>query len=247
MYTSLKKQFRNKSAIVFYSGSLFLLITSYAFGATPEFVPLAGLPGLRNLDKNTSISTYINAIYLTIISIGALIGVVRLAIAGVKYSLDDIVTHKQEAKDDIKGVLLGLAILLIPFIVLNTIYPGLTNLDVLQSAPRLNLRGPQIDVNRVYNTAFENELAKSGDTRKAQEAGDAALNPNRREKFDNLCANAGRIVSPESTERHLICLPVASRTDAGKNCVTIYQGTWDGKNTCENPTIPIRSGTTTTP
>ena len=139
MYASLKKQFRNKSAIVFYSGLLFLCITSYAFGATPEFVPLTGLPGLRDLDKNTSIATYINAVYLTIIAIGALIGVVRLAIAGVKYSLDDIVTHKQDAKDDIKGVLLGLAILLIPFIVLNTIYPGLTNLDVLSSAPKVNL------------------------------------------------------------------------------------------------------------
>lgn len=143
MYASLKKQFRNKSAIVFYSGLLFLCITSYAFGATPEFVPLTGLPGLRDLDKNTSIATYINAVYLTIIAIGALIGVVRLAIAGVKYSLDDIVTHKQDAKDDIKGVLLGLAILLIPFIVLNTIYPGLTNLDVLSSA-----KNNKVDLNK---------------------------------------------------------------------------------------------------
>lgn len=152
MYTSLKKQFRNKSAIVFYSGSLFLFITSYAFGATPEFVPLTGLPGLRDFDKNTSIATYINAVYLTIISVGALIGVVRLAIAGVKYSLDDIVTHKQDAKDDIKGVLLGLAILLIPFIVLNTIYPGLTNIDVLNSAKDNKV---DLDTSSITNTAVD--------------------------------------------------------------------------------------------
>lgn len=155
MYTSLKKQFRNKSAIVFYSGSLFLFMASYAFGATPEFVPLTGVPGLRDFDKNTSIATYINAVYLTIISVGALIGVVRLAIAGVKYSLDDVVTHKQDAKDDIKGVLLGLAILLIPFIVLNTIYSGLTNIDVLNSA---NNNKVDLNTSSIPNTPVDADV-----------------------------------------------------------------------------------------
>jgi hypothetical protein len=44
----------------------------------------------------------------------------------------------ETAKSDIKGVLLGLAILLIPYLVLNTINPELTNLDVLKLAPKVN-------------------------------------------------------------------------------------------------------------
>ena len=60
----------------------------------------------------------------------------------MKYSLSDIVTDKASAKHDIQGVLLGLAILLIPFIVLNTINPNLTSLNILKSAQKLNLNVP---------------------------------------------------------------------------------------------------------
>jgi hypothetical protein len=69
---------------------------------------------------------------MLLIVIGALIGVVKIVFAGVKYSLSDIITDKHDAKEDIMGVFLGLVLLLIPFIVLNTIYPDLTNLNILQ-------------------------------------------------------------------------------------------------------------------
>lgn len=227
MYASLKKQFRNKSAILFYSGLLFLCITSYALGATPEFVPLTGLPGLRNLDKNTSIATYINAVYLTIIAIGALIGVVRLAMAGVKYSLDDIVTRKQDAKDDIKGVLLGLAILLIPFIVLNTIYPGLTNLDVLSSAPKVNL-----------NTQ------RTGGLQDARREYEETYHPV--ENFSNGCATQGKISSFNETSNSVTCLN-ATVTERRKNCTDVYRGTWSG-NGSRICTLPANmTASTTTP
>lgn len=101
-----------------------------------EYVPLVGIPGLT--DKgNQNLPDYVNAVYLLTIALGALIGVVRIALAGVKYALSDIVTHKEEAKHDITGVLLGLAVLLIPFIVLNTINPNLTRLDILSGLQKI--------------------------------------------------------------------------------------------------------------
>lgn len=119
----------------FYPLALLLIgMAGTALGAgtdAPTYTPLVGIPGVTDL-KNASIAEYINALYLLSISIGGLIGVVKISMAGVKYSMSDIVTSKEEAKEDIKGVLLGLGILLIPFIVLNTIYAGLTNLDVLK-------------------------------------------------------------------------------------------------------------------
>ncbi len=118
---------------------LLLTLVTYA-QAAEEFKPLVGLPGLQGINSSTSLTTYINAVYLLTITLGALIGVIKIAFAGVKYSLSDIVTDKASAKKDIQGVLLGLAILLIPFIVLQQIYPGLTNLEVLKSATPINLQ-----------------------------------------------------------------------------------------------------------
>ena len=108
-----------------------LLLISFAEAAT-QYVPIVGIPGLTN-QNTASLPDYINRIYFFTITIGAMYGVVKIAFAGVKYSMSDIITSKESAKEDIKGVLLGLAILLIPFIVLRTINPELTRLDVLSS------------------------------------------------------------------------------------------------------------------
>lgn len=127
----------------FYPLALLLIgVAGTALGAEtgkPTYTPLVGLPGITDL-KTASIAEYINALYLLSISIGGLIGVVKISMAGVKYSMRDIVTEKEEAREDIKGVLLGLGILLIPFIVLNTIYAGLTNLDVLKLTDKIELK-----------------------------------------------------------------------------------------------------------
>jgi hypothetical protein len=104
------------------------------------FEPLTGIPGLDKLNKDTTIPEYINQVYLLIIVVGALLGVMRLAWAGVKYSLSDVVTEKSEAKHDMTGVLMGLAILLIPFVVLKEINPDLVNLNVLEEARNFKIK-----------------------------------------------------------------------------------------------------------
>lgn len=112
----------------------FLLFTALAHAATvPQYIPIVGIPGLTN-QAPKDLPDYINRVYFLTVTIGALYGVVKIAFAGVKYSMSDIITSKESAKEDIQGVLLGLAILLIPFIVLKEINPNLVNLDVLSSA-----------------------------------------------------------------------------------------------------------------
>ncbi|HEU4677395.1 MAG TPA: hypothetical protein VFS75_01600 [Candidatus Paceibacterota bacterium] len=114
---------------------LFVLTTTLVFAADDgkkQYVPLVGIPGLTD-KQNPSIAAYINSIYLFTITVGAIIGVIKIGMAGVKYSMSDVITDKSEARKDILGVFMGLAILLIPFVVLNTIYSGLTNLDVLEN------------------------------------------------------------------------------------------------------------------
>lgn len=95
------------------------------------FVPLTAIPGVT---PGAGVAGYINALFLIIIGLGGMFAVIKIAIAGVKYMLSDVVTDKSEAKKDITGALLGLLILLAGTVVLLTIYPGLTNIDVLRNA-----------------------------------------------------------------------------------------------------------------
>jgi len=118
--------------IAIFFGAL-TITTATAYAQTPTFSPLVGIPGITDLSTDTSIPDYLNAVYKLTIVLAALFGVLKIAYAGVQYSLSEVITDKHHAKDDIKGVLLGLAILLIPFIVLSTINPNLTNLDVLNT------------------------------------------------------------------------------------------------------------------
>lgn len=108
--------------------------------AEGNFIPLVGIPNLPDNPGDIGLPGYINALYLLVVVLGAMIAVIKIAIAGVQYSMSDVVTTKQGAISDIKGALIGLAILLIPFIVLNLIYPNLTSLKVLDRVPRVNLK-----------------------------------------------------------------------------------------------------------
>lgn len=103
------------------------------------FTPLVGIPGLTDNANKRTLPEYINAVYMLTITIGALYGVVKIAFAGVKYSMSGVVTDKSEARKDILNVLGGLAVLLLPFVVLNTINPELIRLDVLRGAPKIEL------------------------------------------------------------------------------------------------------------
>ena len=127
--------------------------TSTVFAADDpiKYVPLIGIPGVSD---SSSLPTYINNIYRVTIGVGAIFAVVKIALAGVKYSMSGVVTDKAEAKKDIQGVLLGLAILLLPALVLGTINPKLLNLDVLGGVGKVGLgsmsgtyRGPSIRQN----------------------------------------------------------------------------------------------------
>lgn len=104
--------------------------------AAVQYSPMILIPGM-NPSGATSLPALINSIYVLAIAVGAIFAVIKIALAGVKYSMDDVITSKEEAKKDIKGVLMGLAILLIPFIVLNTINPDLINMNVLSSMSRM--------------------------------------------------------------------------------------------------------------
>ncbi|MEZ4103879.1 MAG: hypothetical protein R3B60_01180 [Candidatus Paceibacterota bacterium] len=86
---------------------------------------LVGIPGVSN--PNTDLNTYINALYALSISVAALLAVIKIIVAGVKWMLTDVVTSKQDAKGDIWGATLGLLLIISAVLIFNTINPNITS------------------------------------------------------------------------------------------------------------------------
>lgn len=103
-----------------------LIFTLLLFPATiwAQNTTLVGIPGVS--DPTVDLNTYINILYALAISLAALLAVIKIIIAGLKWMLSDVVTNKQEAKSDIWGATLGLLLIISSVLVLNTINPQLT-------------------------------------------------------------------------------------------------------------------------
>lgn len=111
-----------------------------------EYKPLVGIPGVTNV--NTDFNSYINALYALSISIAALLAVIKIVIAGVKWMTTDIITSKGEAKKDIQGALLGLLVVLAAVLIITVINPDILKggLNISKSAPvsKVNGSGPVV-------------------------------------------------------------------------------------------------------
>ena len=94
-----------------------------------DFVPLTKIPGITGTDT-PSVAVYLSRIFFLLIGIGAVLAVLKIAYAGVKYMLSEAFTNKEEAKKDIQNALLGLLIILSVVLILRVINPNLLNLNI---------------------------------------------------------------------------------------------------------------------
>lgn len=104
-------------------------IPSLAFGQN-TYKPLVGIPGVTNAGN---FSDYINALYALSISVAALMAVIKIIIAGVKYMLSDVVTDKGSAINDIRSSVIGLIIVISAVLILTEINPKLTETEIFLS------------------------------------------------------------------------------------------------------------------
>jgi hypothetical protein len=97
-----------------------------------EYEPLAGgIPGITDAGSTPTLVGYLNAIFSLTISVGAMLAVIRIALAGFQYLSTDAWGSKEEALGTIRAVLIGLIVLLLSVVILRTINPDLLNLDIL--------------------------------------------------------------------------------------------------------------------
>lgn len=99
---------------------------------TNQFIPLTNLPGLPDETGKRTLADYINVLYRLSIGLGALVAVIKITFAGIKYMSSDAFSSKEEAKKDITAALFGLLIMLSTVVILQLIYPDILNLNVLQ-------------------------------------------------------------------------------------------------------------------
>ncbi len=114
-----------KNFLIIFSLTL-LLLPTFIF-AYQGYQPLVGIP---NVNPNTDFDKYINALYALSISIAALLAVIKIIIAGVKWMMTDVVPAKGEAKKDIQGALIGLLVVLAAVLILTVINPNLLKVDL---------------------------------------------------------------------------------------------------------------------
>ncbi|GEM_PF-3413920 len=119
--------------------------------AQNQFVPLVGIPYVDTRDANVSLGDYVNSLYFAAISVAAFLAVVKIIFSGVQYMLSDVVTDKSQARKSIRGALLGLLIVIGAVLILNTINPQLSNLNVLELDEITIPRNPTVNTGPVVN------------------------------------------------------------------------------------------------
>jgi hypothetical protein len=107
-------------------GLILALLILPTLASAQGYVTLVGLPGVDTTTGGSNFNSFVNSLYALSIGIAALLAVIKIIIAGVKYMLTDIVTSKGAAKKDIQGALIGLLIVLGAVLVLTIINPQLT-------------------------------------------------------------------------------------------------------------------------
>lgn len=109
---------------------LILIAPGIVFGVQ-DFVPLAPISGVK-IGPNTTLPEYINSVFVVIISVAAMLAVLRIVTGGFKYIIEESVSAKGEARGVIQGAIIGLLLLLGSWIILTTINPQIVDLSVLR-------------------------------------------------------------------------------------------------------------------
>lgn len=104
---------------------------------TTDYVSLTTIPGFTEAGQSTNPIEKITNIYGVSIGIAAVLAVVMIIIAGLKYATTEAIDGKSDAKDTWHGAVYGLGLLLASFLLLRTINIDLVNVDLSLGKPQI--------------------------------------------------------------------------------------------------------------
>lgn len=108
----------------------FLILICLIFFGNAQIIFASTLVNIPGYSATMGMEEYLNALYAISISIAALLAVIKIIIAGVKYMLSDVVTSKSAAIKDIQGALLGIIIIVMAWVILYVINPDILNSEL---------------------------------------------------------------------------------------------------------------------
>lgn len=95
-----------------------------------NFVPLTNLPGIKEVPASGDLSGFLNIIYKIAIGVAASLAVLQIIHAGILYMGGDSVTETKQARSLIGNALLGLVLVLSPYIVFGIINHNILGLKI---------------------------------------------------------------------------------------------------------------------
>lgn len=144
------RHFNLTYSILFLSISV-LIVPAVTHAQDPNaFVTL--VPQLPLLGTQTSVPELLNALFGITVAVAAMLAVIMFVVGGFQYMASEALNSKGEAKSRMQQAILGLLIVLTAVLVLNTINPDITMLNIFRSVPE-NARPPDASVNA--GTQFE--------------------------------------------------------------------------------------------
>ena len=102
-------------------------------GSGQNFVTL--VPQLPLLGNQTSVPELLNALFGITIAVAAMLAVIMFVIGGFQYMASEAIGSKGDAANRMRSAVLGLLLVLISILILNTINPDITKLNIFRSVP----------------------------------------------------------------------------------------------------------------
>lgn len=154
-----------KNTILFLCLTIVFCLPAVVFGQA-AYKPLVGIPGIGEGDSD--FGKYINALYALSISVAALMAVIKIIIAGVKYMLSDVVTSKSEAISDIRSSVIGLIIVISAVLILTEINPQLAKTEIFVDPVTSTANTPGVGVAGAVETGTGYKAVPLGSNKEFQ-------------------------------------------------------------------------------
>lgn len=113
---------------------IFIAFSAFTVNAQVTYVPLEAIPGIT-AGVAVNLPTYLVAMFKLLIGVAAALAVIMITIGGVQYMSTDAISGKSEGKEKVRQALFGLLIAIAAWLILYTINPSLTGLNLTISGP----------------------------------------------------------------------------------------------------------------
>lgn len=108
-----------------------LFFIPFAVQAQEVYQPLVKIPGFTDPGTTGNLSTYLVAVFRLGINIAIVLAVVMVIAGGIQYMVSEVANTKSKAKKQILGALGGLVLALASYLILYTINPELTEINLV--------------------------------------------------------------------------------------------------------------------